>query len=828
MSVQTAKKPDRFLAGYDNREKNAIIISALIAVADFFNGIYVLLFPLNPIVNYAIPTFLAAAASLVAFFFAIRRRRGVATAILLVSGYLLFLYFVVTTEGVGTSLALSFMLAGSGIGLAIFDFKQARTIVTFVVLGSVLLLLVELFWPLERYSAPSVLVNLINLTTVVLTLVYISIAVIQFPSYSLSGKIVVSIVMVILVALITVSVVFTVLISNTLTDQVGRNLQTFAQNEALSVGELLGSRVNTLETLATNGVLIGETQFQSGSYNDLATDTIQAQLQEYDLIWSRSGADDPVVRGVLDNRSIAEMEKFRVLFPDIVDIFIADQYGALVAATSRPFDYYQGDETWWQDTYLNGFGATRIGSPYFDPEKESWLLEVSVPLRGVDNLGRTEVTGVLLSVVRMDAFGDLLASSAFGETGEVQVLMPDGRIMSFDEATGTLSIDWISAEENNFVVDLDADYTKTNINTNPSLLSGALVRTLSVTSGIRNLNWSVVVHQAEEEALVIVTQLRVISGILIVVMLFVTGGLAAFVGRKLSKPIVDLTAVAQQVADGDLTAHAEVSSINKQDEIGTLTMVFNQMTERLQEAITTLEFRVEERTHAIATSSDVGRRLSTILDRDHLVEEVVTQIRQAFDYYHVHIYLFDKGQRNLLMVGGTGEAGQQMLATGHQIGIGQGLVGRAALTNAPVLVSDVTTEEGWLPNPLLPETKAETAVPIAVGDRVLGVLDVQQDETYGLTENDVELLVSITNQIAIALQNAEFLESTQEQAQQEILANEINLKIQNAKTVEQAMQIAVRELGRALDAPKTRIKLQPHSSFAVGHTSNGSDEQTEL
>ena len=134
------------------------------------------------------------------------------------------------------------------------------------------------------------------------------------------------------------------------------------------------------------------------------------------------------------------------------------------------------------------------------------------------------------------------------------------------------------------------------------------------------------------------------------------------------------------------------------------------------------------------------------------------------------------------------------------------------------------TEDGWLPNPLLPDTKAETAVPISVGERVLGVLDVQQNKVNGLTQDDVELLVSITNQIAIALQNAEFLESTQTQAKQEALSNEINLKIQSATTVEQAMQIAIRELGRALDAPKTRIKLKRNGS-EITHTENGKSDQ---
>ena len=487
--------------------------------------------------------------------------------------------------------------------------------------------------------------------------------------------------------MVVVAIIFTVLISTALTDQIGANLKTLAENEAISVGEVLSSNVDTLETLATNGLLISETQFQANAYNNLDEDGIQDQIAEYDLIWTRSADDSPIVDGVLDTRLVDELRKIQVIFPDITDLVVADRYGALVAATSRPFDYYQGDETWWQDAYLSGFGAAAIGLPYYDGERDSWLIEISVPVRGIDSTGQPQVVGVLQAAIRMDVLGRVLETARFGETGEVEVLMPDGRIMHSEN--NKLEIELANPDEENLVVNLEEVYTRSLVHDAQSLLSSAIVRSLSENRVVEDLNWTVIVHQAEREGLALVSNLRVAAGILIVLIVFLTGALASFIGRRLSQPIIELTAVAEQVADGDLSAHAEVRRINEQDEIGTLTTVFNGMTDRLQDAISNLEFRVAERTRAIATSSDVGRRLSTILDREQLVDEVVTQVRDAFDYYHVHIYLFDKHKQNLMMAGGTGNAGKQMLASSHQIAVGQGLVGRAALTNTPVLVSDV-------------------------------------------------------------------------------------------------------------------------------------------
>lgn len=158
----------------------------------------------------------------------------------------------------------------------------------------------------------------------------------------------------------------------------------------------------------------------------------------------------------------------------------------------------------------------------------------------------------------------------------------------------------------------------------------------------------------------------------------------------------------------------------------------------------------------LETITRLTERFISVRGLEALLAEVVNQIKDTFDYYHAHIYVLDDKREKLVVAAGTGIAGVEMKAKGHSISLATptSLVARAARSGQIVRVDNVREVEDWLPNPLLPDTRSEIAVPIVLEGQVAGVLDVQSDKVAGLDEGDANLLNALANQTAVALHNA--------------------------------------------------------------------------
>ncbi len=190
--------------------------------------------------------------------------------------------------------------------------------------------------------------------------------------------------------------------------------------------------------------------------------------------------------------------------------------------------------------------------------------------------------------------------------------------------------------------------------------------------------------------------------------------------------------------------------------------LYEELQGRTQRLKYTLEEEVAKRTSELAyralqleTSAQVGREITSILDIDQLLERVVELIREAFGYYYVEIFMVEAENNRLAFRAGTGALRLEANERRKYLDIGpSSLNGEAAQTNRAIVANTVSENPYFLADELLPDTQSELVVPLRRGERVIGTLDVQSSNPNAFTKEDVLVIQSLGDQIAIAIENA--------------------------------------------------------------------------
>ena len=208
------------------------------------------------------------------------------------------------------------------------------------------------------------------------------------------------------------------------------------------------------------------------------------------------------------------------------------------------------------------------------------------------------------------------------------------------------------------------------------------------------------------------------------------------------------------------------------------------------------------------TAAEIARDISSSLDLDELLLKAVELIRFRFDFYHAAVFLTDLPGEFVVIREATGEAGAQMKRMGHKLGIGsKSVVGFVAGKGKPLVVNDTSREATYFANPLTPKTLAEAAIPLKVGDRIVGVLDVQSNRAYAFSNDNLRILQILADQLAIAVINTELFAETQEHLAQHRLLHHITTTAASGTTLDEALQSAVNGLQVTLGGDRVSILL---------------------
>lgn len=171
--------------------------------------------------------------------------------------------------------------------------------------------------------------------------------------------------------------------------------------------------------------------------------------------------------------------------------------------------------------------------------------------------------------------------------------------------------------------------------------------------------------------------------------------------------------------------------------------------------------QLSQQTFQLQTAAQVSRTISAVVELEELLPRTTKLLRERFELYYVGLFLVDEPGQWAELRAGTGEAGRQMLASGHRLRVGgESMVGRSILTQQPQIALDVGEEAVRFDNPYLPATRSEMALPLISRGTVLGALTIQSDEEAAFSEADITVMETIARHLANAILNARLFAQT--------------------------------------------------------------------
>jgi len=288
-----------------------------------------------------------------------------------------------------------------------------------------------------------------------------------------------------------------------------------------------------------------------------------------------------------------------------------------------------------------------------------------------------------------------------------------------------------------------------------------------------------------------------LAGIGVGIVLFIT----KIFKLSITDNIIKLTDTAQQLQIGNLDISLQLDS---SDELGQLSVSLNEMALNMNMLVNQLEQQVAVRTQRLTTLATLAEDFNAILEVEPLLSKIVTQVVTNFNYYYVSIWLFDSTNQELVLYQGGGRTETPADHSTMPLNHPKSLIAQVARTGQFIHVYDVAQAEFWYPVDYLPDTLCEIGMPIIRDNTVIGVLDVQEDQLFGLDQSDQELIRFLANQIGVAITNARLYEAAQQanhqlKRQQEIadglrevgtiLNSSLDLQIVIDKIIEQLAQL---------------------------------------
>ena len=460
------------------------------------------------------------------------------------------------------------------------------------------------------------------------------------------------------------------------------------------------------------------------------------------------------------------------------EVFFMDPGGNVLVSTTVS---HEGQRLGLNPFFLEGLKGTYIEQPSYSLSLGAMAIVVSTPVRGDQN----EVLGVLAGRADLQGLNQIMIERpGLGETGETYLVGSNYRLLTYLRRPGYLIPDTY--------VRTDGTQAALSGQTNGSAAyeSYSGDKVIGVYNWIPGLQVALVAEQQESEALAPTRRvLWIIGGVaLAAAVLAIMAGFG--LTRRIVRPLAQLGDTAGRIADGELHLRATVV---RDDEIGTLARSFNRMTGQLGLVVTNLQRRTEQ----LRAIDETGRQISSILELEELLPYVARSIVETFGYEMVRVFHLtdccsgrlvtcarrscgpavevdlsesvDLDERGLWEAAASREtpageapagAGTEGPEGGAEGGASGALFTREAALDLLIIATVARTEEPVIPK----DGGLELAVPIRIGDRMAGVLDIVASESRPLDEDDVLVARTLADQLAVAIENSRLYEQASDLA----------------------------------------------------------------
>lgn len=247
---------------------------------------------------------------------------------------------------------------------------------------------------------------------------------------------------------------------------------------------------------------------------------------------------------------------------------------------------------------------------------------------------------------------------------------------------------------------------------------------------------------------------------------------STLISLSITRPLKDLRSGAES-----FQITQEYTNIGEagNDEFTVIAGIFNNLTRQVSDLINSLEKRVTVRTNELNNAvhyierrarqfeaiTKVSRSISGSTSLQELLPAITQVISEQFNFYHVGVFLTDENRQYAILAAANSEGGKRMLNRRHQLRVGeQGIVGYAVSAGKARIALDVGQDVVFFNNPDLPETHSEMALPLTINGSIIGALDIQSKESNAFSNEDIEALSALADQVSLAIQNARLFDQS--------------------------------------------------------------------